>query len=180
MKILIGVCGGIAAYKAADLVSKLVQNNHEVNVCMTPNAENFISALTFTGLTGNFTQTLKNLNSEDTDNVYSHLFPASISDIFVLIPATANTIASIANGYGNDPVSNSALSLPSTCRKIFCPAMNPIMWEQSSVQRNVNQLKNDGWKMIDPETGRLACGSTGIGRLANLDTILEVINRSND
>lgn len=175
MKVLIGVCGGIAAYKAAEVVSKLVQASCEVNVCMTPQAEQFISALTFSALTGRPTQTQEQLSQDSLDQTYSHLYPATEVDLFALIPATANTIGSIAHGLGTDPVSNGALSLKADCKRIYCPAMNTNMWKQTSVQRNCEQLNEDGWTVIGPQSGHLACGSIGVGRLADTEMIVEKI-----
>ena len=180
MKVLIGVCGGIAAYKAAEVVSKLVQASCEVNVCMTPQAERFISALTFSALTGRPTQTQEQLSQDSLDQTYSHLFPATEVDLFALIPATANTIGAIAHGLGTEPVSNGALSLKADCKRMYCPAMNTHMWKQASVQRNCEQLKEDGWMEIEPQSGRLACGSMGIGRLADTEIIVEKILQQKD
>ena len=175
MKVLIGVCGGIAAYKAAEVVSKLVQAGCEVDVCMTPQAERFITALTFSALTGRPTQTQEQLSQDSLDQTYAHLYPSTKVDLFVLIPATANTIGSIAHGLGTDPVSNGVLSLKADCKRLYCPAMNTHMWKQVSVQRNCEQLKEDGWIAVGPESGYLACGSMGIGRLADTEIIVEKI-----
>jgi phosphopantothenoylcysteine decarboxylase/phosphopantothenate--cysteine ligase len=175
MRVLIGVCGGIAAYKSAEVVSKLVQAGCEVDVSMTPQAERFITALTFSALTGRATQTLEQLSQDSLGQTYAHLYPATEVDVFALVPATANTIGSIANGLGTEPVSNGALSLRENCKRIYCPAMNTHMWKQPAVQRNCKQLKEDGWIAVGPESGRLACGSLGMGRLADTDIIIEKI-----
>tara|TARA_E500000178_G_C16655185_1_gene588110 strand:+ start:107 stop:649 length:543 start_codon:yes stop_codon:yes gene_type:complete len=175
MRILIGVCGGIAAYKSAEVVSKLVQAGCEVDVCMTPQAERFITSLTFSALTGRPTQTQEQVSQDSLVQTYAHLYPATEVDVFVLVPATANTIGTIANGLGIEPVSNGALSLSEDCKRIYCPAMNTHMWQQPAVQRNCKQLQEDGWMAIGPESGRLACGSLGMGRLADTEIIIEKI-----
>ena len=116
-KIIIGVSGGIASYKSADLASKLVQHGMDVNVCMTPNSEKFITPLTFSAITGKETYTDKTIIDEK-NTYYPHLYPAIYADVFILIPATANVIGKIANGLADDPVTNTSISLKREC-KIF-------------------------------------------------------------
>tara|TARA_B100000925_G_scaffold260321_1_gene216385 strand:+ start:857 stop:1396 length:540 start_codon:yes stop_codon:yes gene_type:complete len=173
-KIIIGVSGGIACYKTADLVSKLVQNNFDVNVCMTPSSEKFITALTFNALTGNETYT-QNTLLDSQNTYYPHLYPATSADIFILIPATANIIGKIANGLVDDPVSSTSLSLNKECKKFFCPAMNNEMWDQKIVQNNCSKLNDLGWIQIGPDNGNLACGNIGKGRLSEIEEILKII-----
>jgi phosphopantothenoylcysteine decarboxylase/phosphopantothenate--cysteine ligase len=175
MHILVGVSGGIAAYKAAEVVSQLVQKDCTVDVCMTPNAERFITPLTFTALTGRVTQYQQQVQSSTQAETYAHLYPSSEVDLFIVIPATASTIARLAVGLGEDPVSNAALGLKVDCIKQICPAMNTHMWKQPSVQRNCRTLEQDGWEIVGPEAGRLACGTIGEGRLASPARILDSI-----
>lgn len=179
MHILIGVSGGIAAYKAAEVASQLVQHGCTVDVCMTPNAERFMTPLTFTALTGRATQSQQHVQSSTQSETYAHLYPASEVDLFVVLPATSTTIARIAHGLGEEPVSNAALALQTDCIKLYCPAMNTNMWKNPAVQRNCRTLEQDGWKTIGPESGRLACGSIGEGRLASPATIIETILQLN-
>jgi len=173
-KIIIGISGGIACYKSADLTSKLVQYGMDVDVCMTPNSEKFITSLTLSAITGKEAYTDKSIiDSQNT--FYPHLYPAIYADIFVLVPATANIIGKIANGLADDPVTNTSISLKKECKKIFCPAMNNEMWEQNIVQENCLKLKNLGWIQIGPEIGNLACGNIGTGRLSDISKIFETI-----
>ena len=171
-KILLAISGGIAAYKSADLASQLIKKDFDVHVCMTSTAEKFITPLTFEAITGNPTHSPGNNNS----STYSHLYPATDVDLFIVCPATANIISKICYGHGDDPVSSSALSLKPNCRRIFCPAMNNQMWEQKIVQINSEKLISYGWEKVGPESGRLACGSTGLGRLSDLEIIINHID----
>ncbi|MFL2859756.1 MAG: flavoprotein [Pontiellaceae bacterium] len=173
-KVLLAVSGGIAAYKSADLASQLVKSNFDVYVCMTVTAEKFITPLTFEAITGNSVHSPNNSKP----STYSHLYPATEVDIFIISPATANILAKVCYGHADDPVSSSALSLKNNCRKIFCPAMNTQMWDQHIVQNNINKLIDYGWEKIGPEFGRLACGTTGNGRLSDVNTIMSHINKT--
>jgi len=175
MHILVGVSGGIAAYKAAEVVSQLVQKDFTVDVCMTPNAERFIGPLTFSALTDRITQSQQQIQNSTQAETYAHLHPSSEVDLFLVVPATASTIARLATGLGEDPVSNAALALKKDCIKLACPAMNTNMWQQPPVQRNCRILEQDGWELIGPETGRLACGTIGDGRLASPSRIVDSI-----
>lgn len=165
--ILLGICGGIAATKATDVASRLKKSGHDVHVVMSPAAQKFVTPLTFAALTGNpVLETLFPAGPTGTgDKNFPHLYPATRADLFVLLPATADMIAKIAHGLGDDIVSTSALSLPPTCRKFFCPAMNVEMWRQPVVQENVRALEARGWTRIGPDSGELACGMTGEGRM---------------
>ena len=176
-KILIGVTGGIAAYKAADVVSALKKAGHDVQVSMTPAACRFVAPLTFAALSQKEVRTeLFPANpTSDKGQLYPHLYPATEADLFAVIPATADIIAKLAYGFGDDIVSASALSLSADCRKIFCPAMNTQMWANPVVQENVQTLEKRGWQRIGPETGRMACGTEGDGRLANVELISETL-----
>ena len=107
--------------------------------------------------------------------IYPHLYPATEADVFIVLPATANAIAKLANGFGDDILSTSALSLGKICKRFFCPAMNSQMWEQPVVQDNVEKLKKYGWIQIGPNDGLMACGDLGAGRMSEPEQVLEII-----
>lgn len=174
-KILIGVTGGIAAYKAASVVSALKQAGHDVQVAMTPAACKFITPLTFAALSQKEVRTelFPEHPTSDKGQLYPHLYPATEADIFAVLPATADIIGKIAHGFGDDIVSANALS--ANCPKIFCPAMNSQMWDNPAVQENVQTLEKRGWQRIGPEEGLMACGTKGVGRMSAPEKIIEII-----
>jgi phosphopantothenoylcysteine decarboxylase/phosphopantothenate--cysteine ligase len=176
-RILIGVTGGIAAYKAASVVSALKQAGHDVQVAMTPAACQFVTPLTFAALSQKEVRTelFPAHPTSDKGQLYPHLYPATEADLFAVLPATADIIAKLATGFGDDIVSASALSLSKQCVRIFCPAMNTQMWDNPVVQENIQTLEKRGWQCIGPGTGLLACGTEGAGRMADPKTILETI-----
>ncbi len=175
--ILIGVCGGIAAYKTVEVVSRLRQEGHDVHVVMSESACEFVAPLTFAALSGNkaLTRTFPDATHKASDDLYPHLYPATRADVFVLMPATANMIGRIAQGLGDEIVSVCALSLPAMCRRYFCPSMNVEMWEQSSVQDGVRAMEERGWIRLGPESGVLACGMEGAGRMVEPAEVLDRI-----
>lgn len=179
-KILLGITGGIAAYKAADVVSALTQAGHDVQVAMTPAACKFVTPLTFAALSqkGVRTELFPNHPTSDKGQLYPHLYPATEADLFAVLPATADIIGKLAYGFGDDIVSASALSLPPDGPKLFCPAMNTHMWSNPTVLRNVQSLENRGWQRIGPDEGSLACGTSGDGRMSEPEEILEAITRA--
>ncbi len=179
-KVLIGVTGGIAAYKTADIVSQLVKAHVDVRVVMTEAATRFIAPLTFAALSQQkvLTTPFPDNSSGEKDVIYPHLYPATEADAFVVVPATADTLAKLAHGFGDDIVCCSALSLKSDCKRIFCPAMNVQMWEQSIVRENSRKLLEMGWHQIGPEKGRLACGTNGYGRMSSPTAIVQIILHS--
>ncbi len=172
--ILVGVCGGIAAFKAAEVVSALARAGHEVHVAMTPAAREFVTATTFASLSRNRVLARMFPDAEATggDDLFPHLFPASRARAFVLCPATADAMARIAAGRADDVVAASVLALPPTCRRLFAPAMNSAMWGNPAVQDNVRRLESAGWIRVGPGTGALACGTSGEGRMAEPAEIL--------
>jgi phosphopantothenoylcysteine decarboxylase / phosphopantothenate---cysteine ligase len=178
-KILLGVTGGIAAYKAASVVSALKQAGHDVQVAMTPAACKFVTPLTFAALSQKEVRTelFPDNPTSDKGQLYPHLYPATEADLFVVLPATANTIGKFAHGLGDDIVSASALSLAADCPKLFCPAMNSQMWENPIVQQNVQTLEQHGWQRIGPEAGLMACGTNGAGRMSEPAAILAAITQ---
>ena len=179
-KVLIGVTGGIAAYKAAEVVSQLMKSNCDVRVVMTEAATQFVAPLTFAALTQQkvITSIFPDTSSGGMDVIYPHLYPATEADAFAVIPATADSIAKLANGFGDDIVCCSALSLKADCKRIYCPAMNVQMWEQQVVSENTHKLLRLGWHQVGPEQGRLACGTNGYGRMSTPTVITQIILNS--
>lgn len=179
-KVLIGITGGIAAYKAAEIVSQLIKAGTDVRVIMTEAATKFVAPLTFAALTQQkvLTSTFPENTSGEMDVIYPHLYPATEADAFAVVPATADSIAKLAHGFGDDIVCCSALSLKPDCKRIFCPAMNVQMWEQPVVRENTRKLLKLGWHQIGPEKGRLACGTFGYGRISSPTAIAQVILHS--
>lgn len=175
-KILVGVSGGIAAYKALDVISALRKQGHFVQVVLTDAATKFVQPITFSSVSGHpVLHEMWPKEAQTLEEGYPHLYPATEVDLFLLIPATANTIAKLAGGFGSDLLSTCCLSLPGTCAKIFCPSMNKEMWQNSTVKQNARTLVNAGWTQIGPDSGHLACGMTGEGRLSGMEEILQVV-----
>ena len=169
--VLLGVTGGIAAFKAAALASALVKQHAEVNVIMTEHAAEFITPLTFDSLT--HTRTVTDTFDRQHSYEVKHISLAEKADILVIAPATANVIAKLACGIADDMLTTTALAC--TCPKLICPAMNTHMYENPATQRNLRRLKEDGWEILEPETGLLACGTTGKGRMAEPAEIVDAI-----
>lgn len=173
-EILLGVTGGIAAYKAADLCSKLMQAGAKVTVAMTPSASNFIGPTTFEALTGR--PVYCDMFEPQEHPIGEHIGLARRADLYIIAPATANSIARIANGLADDLVSTLALTV--TCPILVAPAMNNEMWSKPPVQRNVAQLRADGITIIDPAEGWLSCGAIGPGRMADPVDILKQLDEA--
>lgn len=171
--IIIGVSGGIAAYKTAYLVSALSKTEADVNVIMTDNACEFISPLVFETLTGNkcYVDTFDRNFKFDVE----HISLAKKADIFMIAPATANVIAKIANGIADDMLTTTFLA--SKCKKIVSPAMNTAMFENQITQDNITKLKKYGIGVVEPQNGLLACGDTGAGKMPEPDFLFDVIER---
>jgi phosphopantothenoylcysteine decarboxylase len=166
--IVVGVTGSIAAYKSADLVSKLVKANCDVHVVMTQGAQKFIAPLTFQTLSRNFVIT------DVFDGAQGwkpgHIDLADRAKLLLIAPATANTIAELACGLANNPICEIALA--TLAPVLIAPAMNGKMWLHAATQQNISTLKSRGVEFIGPEEGMLACGYEGIGRLWNVDEIV--------
>ena len=171
--IIIGVSGGIAAYKTAYLVSALSKTEADVNVIMTDNACEFISPLVFETLTGNkcYVDTFDRNFKFDVE----HISLAKKADIFMIAPATANVIAKIANGIADDMLTTTFLA--SKCKKIVSPAMNTAMFENQITQDNIAKLKKYEIGVVEPQNGLLACGDTGAGKMPEPDFLFDVIER---
>lgn len=165
--IMVAVSGGIAVYKIPNLISLLKKDGFNVYTAMTEAAQKFVTPLTFAAISGNKVQTdiFSRELSADKESLFPHLYPAHNCEIFILAPATAESIARIAGGHANDIVSASVLALNPGVIKVFCPAMNANMWNNPAVRDNVCKLKNSGWLQIGPEEGIQACGDLGPGRL---------------
>lgn len=161
-RILLAVCGGIAAYKSAELVRLLRKRDCEVRVVMTKAAVEFITPLTFQALSGHPVHT--DLLDADEERAMGHITLARWADAFVIAPATANTIAKISLGLADDLVS--ALYLASDCPVYLAPAMNQAMWRKPATQDNIRQCRRHGITIIGPEQGSQACGETGFGRMS--------------
>jgi phosphopantothenoylcysteine decarboxylase len=171
VNIVLGISGSIAAYKAADLASQLVKAGHEVHAVMTRSATEFITPLTLQVLTRN--PVLVTLEDEKQSWKPGHIDLADRADLFLVAPASANVLAEFAHGLAPDSLTSIYLALPRSTRVLIAPAMNGKMWLHPATQRNIAQLKADGCEFIDPDTGDLACGYQGIGRLAPVETILK-------
>lgn len=160
--ILLGVSGGIAAYKSAELVRLLRKQGAQVRVVMTSSAVQFVSPLTFQALSGHFVHT--ELLDADTENAMSHISLARWADVLMIAPATANLIAKCSCGLADDLLST--LYLAATCPVYIAPAMNQAMWNKPVTQDNIAKLKMHGVKVIGPEAGDQACGESGFGRMS--------------
>ncbi|SMB94589.1 Phosphopantothenate-cysteine ligase [Thermanaeromonas toyohensis ToBE] len=173
-KIILGVCGGIAAYKAADLCRLLVKEGAQVQVLMTRAAKEFITPLTFSTLSGR--PALSEMFGAEGVNPLLHIEVASGADLLLIAPATANIIAKLAWGLADDLLSTTALAV--TCPALIAPAMNVHMYNNPVVQENLAILKRRGWEVIEPEEGELACGVQGKGRLASLEKIIAAARKA--
>lgn len=172
-EIVLGVTGGIAAYKSAEIVSRLRHSGANVHVIMTRNATEFIAPLTFQTLSANQVVT-DTFEAPEYWNV-EHVALAKLADIFVVAPATANILAKMASGIADDMLSTTLLA--TKAQILVAPAMNTGMWTAPATQNNVKVLKERGVRMIGPESGMLACGDEGAGRMSEPETIVEEICR---
>ena len=170
-EILLGVSGGVAAFKAAALASRLVQAGAGVSVVMTPAATRFVGPTTFEALTGRTVHV--DMFSPGEHFQGEHIGLARRADVAVVAPATAQTLARLAAGMADDLLSATLLCF--TGPVLLAPAMNCEMWSKASVQRNVERLREDGFELIGPGQGWLSCGQVGPGRMAEPEEILERI-----
>jgi len=167
--IVVGVTGSIAAFKSADLVSKLVKRGYEVHVAMTAAAAQFITPLTLQTLSRN--PVLSSVFDEKDGWRPGHIELADRADLLLIAPATANTIAALAHGLANDALTEIALATGAPV--LIAPAMNGKMWKHAATQANVALLQSRGVHFIGPEAGLLACGYEGLGRLWNIDEVID-------
>lgn len=167
--IVVGVCGGIAAYKALELVSKLKKLEHEVFVIMTQSATQFVTPLSFQALSQNMVA--MDMFEEPRHWEIEHISLAKKADLFVIIPSTANVIGKVAAGIADDMLTTTVMATKAPV--LFAPAMNTNMYENPIVQRNINNLKALGYRFMEAPAGRMACGDVGGGRLEEIDLILD-------
>ena len=167
--IVVGVTGSIAAYQAADLVSKLVKRGHAIHVVMTASAAQFITPLTLGTLSRN--PVLSSVFDEKEGWRPGHIELADRAHLLLIAPATANTIAALAHGLAHDALTEIALATEAPL--LIAPAMNGKMWKHPATQANVATLVSRGVQFIGPEQGLLACGYEGLGRLWNIDEVIE-------
>lgn len=168
--ILLGISGGIAAYKAASLASSLVKQHADVHVVMTENATKLISPVVFDSLTGN--KTSIDTFDRNYEHKVEHIALATLADLVIVAPATANVIAKFANGLADDMLTTTVLAC--RCPKICAPAMNTGMYDNPVTQDNIDKLRHYGWEIVEPADGYLACGTSGKGRMPEADQLLEV------
>jgi phosphopantothenoylcysteine decarboxylase / phosphopantothenate---cysteine ligase len=179
MRMTLGVTGGVAAYKAAELVRRLQQDGFNIQVVMTRGAREFITPLTFAALTGQkvitdlFAETGGEANFE---SAIEHIAVAQRTDLLLVAPATADILAKFARGIADDFLTT--LYLASTAPVVMAPAMNVNMWNHAATQENVEMLRARGVKIVDPDEGYLACGMTGAGRLAGQEAIVAAVHEA--
>lgn len=170
--IVLCVCGGIAAYKSVELLRLLVTHGAAVRVVMTKNAAEFVGPLTFEALSGS--PVCITLFGENTGFSIRHITWAEKADAVIVAPATANIIGKLANGIADDAMSTFMMAV--TSLKVLCPAMNTHMYENRAVQRNIDKLESDGFFILEPDAGELACGAVGPGRLPDPENIIDLLN----
>lgn len=171
--IVLGVCGGIAVYKACDLVSQLKKMGANIDIIMTKSATEFVTELTFRTLSAN--PVVTDMFDSPTSWDVKHISLAQKADLFLIVPATANIIGKISNAIADDMLSTTVMATKAPV--ILCPAMNTGMYENPLVQENIKKLKNFGYEFIEPQEGRLACGDIGKGKLAKIETIISYVEK---
>ncbi len=169
--VVIGVTGGVAVYKALDVISRLKKKDINVDVIMTKSACEFVTPLSFQSLSQN--AVIKNMFDEPKVFEIQHISLAKKADILVVVPATANIIGKVANGIADDMLSTTIMA--TNAKVIFAPAMNTNMYNNPIVKENIKKLKSYGYEFINPSSGRLACGDVGNGKLADTEEIAEVV-----
>lgn len=175
-RVLVGVTGGIAAYKTAHLVSRLAQSGAEVTVLMTSAAMQFVTPLTFQSLSGRpvYTSAWEHIEAHDPQ----HISLAKSAHAAVVAPASMNFLAKLAAGMADDVVSLVLSAIDrATTPVLLAPAMNSVMWSQPSTERNVEQLVSDGFQFVGPDEGWQACRAVGPGRMSEPDAILDALAR---
>jgi phosphopantothenoylcysteine decarboxylase/phosphopantothenate--cysteine ligase len=172
-EVVLGVGGGIAAYKACTVVSRLVQQGCGVTVAMTANATRFVGQMTFEALSGRHVFT--SLWSEAGQQDHQHVHLTEKADLFLVAPATADLIAKFAAGIADDLVTT--LMVARDCPALLAPAMNTRMWENPIVQRNMATLREFDYELIEPGAGWLSCRTVGAGRMAEPEVILDAVRK---
>lgn len=173
-KITLAVTGSISAYKAADLTSQLVKKGYLVTVLMTKAAQEFITPLTLQVLSKNTVHL--DVMAEDDVQKINHIDLAKNTDLFIIAPASANTIAHLSYGFADNIVTSVALAMPLDTPRLLAPAMNTKMYENPMTQENISRLKDIGYQEIVPKSSLLACGDLGKGALADIETIVSSID----
>jgi phosphopantothenoylcysteine decarboxylase/phosphopantothenate--cysteine ligase len=179
LRITLGVTGGVAAYKAAELVRRLQQGGFSIQVVMTRGAREFITPLTFAALTGQKVITdlfVESAGEANLESAIEHIAVAQRTDLLLVAPATADILAKFARGIADDFLTT--LYLASTAPVVVAPAMNVNMWNHAATQENVEMLRARGVKIVDPDEGYLACGMTGAGRLASQEQIVAAVRET--
>ena len=171
--VLLGVTGGIAAYKAAALASALVKLGAAVEVVMTAHATQFITPLTFEQLTGR--RVMVDTFDRNFQHQVEHIALADRTDLVLIAPATANICAKLAHGLADDMLTTTVLAC--ACPKLIAPAMNTRMWDNPVTQENLNTLERFGWEVVPPASGRLACGAVGAGKLPEPEVLKDYVLR---
>src|SRR5256714_9850008 len=169
--ILLGVTGSIAAYKAVDIASALTKEGFEVNVIMTRDALHFITPLPFKTLSRH--PVITDLYDEEEGWKPAHIQLADNADLFLIAPATANTIAKLAHGLADDALTCIALALRPAAKVLIAPAMNGKMWQHAATRQNIVTLTQRGVEIIGPDEGMLSCGYEGVGRFMPVEKIVE-------
>jgi phosphopantothenoylcysteine decarboxylase/phosphopantothenate--cysteine ligase len=167
--VILAVCGGIAAYKSVEILRLLKRHKADVRVIMTRSAQWFVGALTFEALSGQ--PVFRDMFQEGSEASFRHIEWAREADGVIIAPATANMIGKLANGIADDPLSTFMLAVTSPV--LLCPSMNAHMYESKAVQRNLDTLRSDGYFVLEPAFGQLACGTTGPGRLPEPEEIID-------
>jgi phosphopantothenoylcysteine decarboxylase/phosphopantothenate--cysteine ligase len=175
-RVIIGITGGIAVYKTATVVSRLAQSGAQVTVCMTEPATRFVAPLTFQALSANpvYTSAWQHVESQDPQ----HISLATRADLAIVAPCTMNTMAKLAQGFTDDVVTLilSAVDVKKT-PVLLAPAMNEVMWAQPSTQRNLERLRDDGFRFVGPDEGWQACRAVGPGRMSEPERIIDEARR---
>lgn len=174
MKILLGISGGIAAYKTPDLVRRLIKAGHQVQVVMTAGAREFVTPLSLQTVSGSPVRS--ELFDAEAESAMDHIELARWADTVLIAPATAHCIAQLANGLAGDLLTT--LCLATTAPLVLAPAMNVKMWHHPATQENVERLVARGVHLVGPAEGEQACGETGFGRMVEPEKIVQALNKT--
>lgn len=174
--ITLAVTGSISAYKSADLISLLGKQGHQVTVLMTQAATKFITPLTLQVLSKQDVHI--DVMTEPYPDLVNHIEIGKQTDLFIVAPATANTIAKLAHGFADNMVTSTALALPNYVKKLLAPAMNTKMYDHPATQENIKTLRSFGYDIIEPKEAMLACGDRGKGALEDIDIIMKTIKET--
>lgn len=176
MNVLLGVTGSIAAYKAAEITSRLTKEGHHVDIILTESGSRFITPLTLQTLSKN--KVYMDMFEEITPSEVKHISLAKKADLLLIAPATANIIGKIAGGIADDFLSTVVMAAANHTPVYIAPAMNTNMYENPIVQQNIEKLKMQGYHFIEPKASLLACGDLGKGALADVDEIVDVVTKA--